>query len=948
MTSVKTLNKEKGNTAQQLNRTLLVIIAVFSFLLYVNTIPNDYNLDDELVTINHLLTSKGVSAIPEIFASPYYKDAAGNQYDYRPVTLTTFALEHQFFGDNVHVSHFINVLIYVLLCLALFLTLANLFNKYNYLLPLIITLLFIAHPIHTEAVAGIKNRDELLCFLGGILSLFYSLRFSENGKLKYYLLFIFFFLFGLLSKKSIIPFVLLIPVTLVLFNRAGIFRIILLTLPLTLIAGIFWPFSILWQRIAFASLILIVPVLIYLIINRSDIIAALKVSAGNIINKERSENKKGWLCLVESESINVRSFQWYLLPLTIILSAVFIYYDLKIAALIFLFILVLIFLHANRNSKNLLLLVIVLFLGPISFFYELKHLSWFVLFVLFSSYFLDKKKIEIKSIISVVLVLPVLFLNNDSPFEWFSIFSVLCFLCFLSYLYFIKESRLIICIFLLAFSLVSYAITSELKTWMAFFSGLGIILTIIHFSDRRIITNPVKMMILLLPLALYLNFNKFTWYHAPSFRGNSVHEYFQTGTEIPVEAKNPGYFIPASGRELNFVEMPVNESDPLSIKTATSFIVLGKYLQLLVFPHHLGFYYGYAQIEPVDWGNIFSVISMIIYTLLIFSCLYLLKKHPVYSYGIFFYILCISAFSNLAAPVAGVMADRLAFVASTGFCIALGYGLLKLSRTDINSKNIRFSFTDKKSVIIIVLLLLFSAKTFSRNFLWKDHVTLMRHDIKYLEKSVQANNLLAVQLVNKSFKTKNQIEKDKYLNEAIKHFSKAVELYPKADFAWHDLGQTYLLLNKPGAALPAFIKAVEIDSNYTNAWLKAGITFNQLKKSNEAIRCFKKVIAIDPYNLMAYTTLGEIYFLQKDFDKSIELNLEAMKKFPSAYDPVVNNGKIYFTIGDKKNALLYFEKAYKINPNDKNLVLTMANLYNEFGEKDKAEFYFSKANKIKP
>ena len=165
MVSVKALHKSKENSQAKVEKILLIIIAAFSFLLYSNTIPNEYNLDDGLVTNNHPLTSKGVSAIPEIFSSPYYQDAAGNQYDYRPVTLTTFAIEHQFFGDNVHVSHFINTIIYMLLCVILFLTLSILFKNYNYLLPLTITLLFIAHPIHTEAVAGIKNRDELLCFL---------------------------------------------------------------------------------------------------------------------------------------------------------------------------------------------------------------------------------------------------------------------------------------------------------------------------------------------------------------------------------------------------------------------------------------------------------------------------------------------------------------------------------------------------------------------------------------------------------------------------------------------------------------------------------------------------------------------------------------------------------------------------------------------------------------
>ena len=89
-----------------------LIIFVFSIILYANAIPNGYNMDDELVTINHRLTAKGISAIPEIFTTTYYKDNAGYAYEYRPMVLSSFAIEHQIFGDSALVSHFFNVLLY--------------------------------------------------------------------------------------------------------------------------------------------------------------------------------------------------------------------------------------------------------------------------------------------------------------------------------------------------------------------------------------------------------------------------------------------------------------------------------------------------------------------------------------------------------------------------------------------------------------------------------------------------------------------------------------------------------------------------------------------------------------------------------------------------------------------------------------------------------------------
>src|SRR5438128_2668470 len=106
-----------------------LLIFVFSFVLYFNCVFNNYNMDDELVTQNHRLTSKGISAIPEIFRSPYYEDQAGYKYEYRPVVLASFAIEHSLFGDNAHISHLINVLLYSVLCVLLFFVFQNLLKQ---------------------------------------------------------------------------------------------------------------------------------------------------------------------------------------------------------------------------------------------------------------------------------------------------------------------------------------------------------------------------------------------------------------------------------------------------------------------------------------------------------------------------------------------------------------------------------------------------------------------------------------------------------------------------------------------------------------------------------------------------------------------------------------------------------------------------------------------------
>ena len=230
-------SKQKLKPEFWLERYRYQIVFVFSFLLYANSIFNYYALDDNLVaTTNsqqpHRLTSKGIAAIPEIFTEPYYKDAQGYAFDYRPIALATFAIEHSLFGNSPHVSHFFNVLLYALLCVLLLKVLEALFKNYNLLLALVATLLFAAHPVHTEVVASIKNRDEILALLFALIAcwgLFKAVEFNGIKKILYTMLG-FAFLFAILSKPTAIVLLPILILFVVIHNKESLLVLLALSI----------------------------------------------------------------------------------------------------------------------------------------------------------------------------------------------------------------------------------------------------------------------------------------------------------------------------------------------------------------------------------------------------------------------------------------------------------------------------------------------------------------------------------------------------------------------------------------------------------------------------------------------------------------------------------------------------------------------------------------------
>ena len=218
---------------------IYLLLLVFTFLLYGNTLGHQYAQDDAIVITDNMFTQDGVSGISghltnDTFFGFFKKEGKAKLVSggrYRPLTPIMFCLEYEAFGLNPFVSHLINVLMYWLLCIAIFSLLALLFAQSESInqptsLALIITLLFLAHPVHTEAVANIKGRDEIMAMLGAVIAFWASIKYFDTGSFKYVALGTLSIFFGLLSKENTITFLAVIPLGLfhfrALFNKKNI------------------------------------------------------------------------------------------------------------------------------------------------------------------------------------------------------------------------------------------------------------------------------------------------------------------------------------------------------------------------------------------------------------------------------------------------------------------------------------------------------------------------------------------------------------------------------------------------------------------------------------------------------------------------------------------------------------------------------------------------------
>lgn len=296
-----------------------LILFILSIGLYIQTKSFDYVLDDKIVYHENGLVKQGFGGVSKIFGTESMVGFFGEQVNllpgsrYRPLSIATFAIEHEFFGrhsfkienywikqfkknpamanqvdkvmgdgnlyevifldeesflnalnahfsaseiqenreqflfhaaySNSGISHTINVLLYGLLVLLLFRILSILFPAVNsewYLtLAFVSTLLFVLHPIHVEAVANVKGRDEILALTGALATMYFTLKYIATERPIHLILSGIIFLLGLLAKEHVLTFIAVIPLTTYFFTNSSFRKNAISMAPLAIASLIF-------------------------------------------------------------------------------------------------------------------------------------------------------------------------------------------------------------------------------------------------------------------------------------------------------------------------------------------------------------------------------------------------------------------------------------------------------------------------------------------------------------------------------------------------------------------------------------------------------------------------------------------------------------------------------------------------------------------------------------
>lgn len=371
--------------------------------------------------------------------------------------------------------------------------------------------------------------------------------------------------------------------------------------------------------------------------------------------------------------------------------------------------------------------------------------------------------------------------------------------------------------------------------------------------------------------------------------------------------------LPSIGRELKMIEAPLADSNDWNLKLGSAAAWTVQYLRLLIWPYPLAFYYGYNQLPIVGLASPLAILSIVIHLGLLGFGIWGFKNRNILSFAALFYLIAISPFANIVSPVVGIIGERMAYVASIGFCLALAYGVLKITKLDTSSST-KLRPNNKLYVALTLFLLPYSFLTITRNSQWKDALTLFRHDIAYLPNSVKANFELARELTRNYRKLsphpKNYEKRAKLASEALECYKRMIAQTPTMAAYHRQAGLILSLdLGKPTEAIPYLRKANNLKNPVSAKYVyDLGNAFLLAKQTDSAEVYFLKTLELDSLQPETHYHLAKIAYDRKDTISGRSIVGRMLALMPESHLPYLVQGDYLTAQGDTARAKIWYAK----------------------------------------
>ena len=276
-------------------------------------------------------------------------------------------------------------------------------------------------------------------------------------------------------------------------------------------------------------------------------------------------------------------------------------------------------------------------------------------------------------------------------------------------------------------------------------------------------------------------------------------------------------------------------------RVLTEFRVVIYYISLIIFPHpkRLNLLFDFP-ISHSFHDPITTFISFLAIAGMLVTAILLAKRERLLSFCILWFL------GNLVieSSVIGleIIFEHRVYLPSMFFILIV----VSLVYRFVSSKRI-------VSILLCSVVIICSVWTYQRNIVWSNDVILWEDCVKKSPRKPRQHYNLGVVLAQKG-----------KIDDAIKHYNKAIEIKPDYVDAYYNLGNALVRKGDADVAIYNYRKALQINPDFFKAYYNIARILSNQGKTDEAIYNFQKALAINSeipqtlYNLSwIYATSGK-------------------------------------------------------------------------------------------
>ncbi len=188
---------------------------------------------------------------------------------------------------------------------------------------------------------------------------------------------------------------------------------------------------------------------------------------------------------------------------------------------------------------------------------------------------------------------------------------------------------------------------------------------------------------------------------------------------------------------------------------------------------------------------------------------------------------------------------------------------------------------------------------------------------------------------------------DRY-QEAIRDYTRSLELDPTFVIAYNNRGATYERLRDYDRSLEDYTSALQHDPTLAHAYYNRGNVFSKLKRPQEAIQDYTRALSINSKIMRAYINRGSEYYVLGHYREALTDFTAAIQLEPTYAKAYVNRGVIYDSLGQFDKALRDYSRALELTPDDPAIYYNRGLTYYSVRRYREAIADFSKVIELNP